>query len=244
MAISLLININNSFTKAARWNGTRLTPLGRVASAEVKQTDFNRWIQRCRPEQILVASVVPAITRKFKAPARIPCHLLDHRSPWGIQIHFPQPASIGADRLANAAAVQAHYTVPAVVIDYGTAVTFDIISGQGEYLGGVITPGMRVFQDYLAERTALLPRIRMSRPERVVGKSTRDAMRSGAYYGYRGLVKEILAEIQTELGAKRLAIIATGGDSKLFQNEADLFDIHDPDLSFKGMSVVADHYLP
>jgi len=102
---------------------------------------------------------------------------------------------------------------------------------------------MRVFQDYLAERTALLPRIKVSRPDSVIGKSTRDAMRSGAYYGYRGLVQEILSEIKQELGVKRLAIIATGGDSTLFQNESDLFDIHDPDLSFKGMSVVADHYI-
>ncbi|MBX2826246.1 MAG: type III pantothenate kinase [Gammaproteobacteria bacterium] len=243
MPHSLLININNSFTKAAQWDGARLKPLGRIPSNQIRRKDFNQWITRAQAQQILVSSVVPPVTEKFRAPAKTPCYLLNHKSPWGIQINFPRPSSIGADRLANAAAVNAFYTVPAVVIDYGTAVTFDIISKQGEYLGGVITPGMRIFQDYLAERTALLPRIKVTQPDQVVGKSTRDAMRSGAYYGYRGLVKEILQEIKRELGAKRLAIIATGGDSSLFQNEADLFDIHDPDLSFKGMSVAADHYL-
>ena len=217
--------------------------MGRITSPQIKTTDFKNWITQARPQQILIASVVPSVTQKFKAPVSIPCYQLNHTSPWGIQIEFPRPSSIGADRLANAAGVNAFYSVPAVVIDYGTAVTFDIISKRGEYLGGVITPGMRVFQDYLAERTALLPRVKVSRPDQVVGKSTRSAMLSGAYYGYRGLVKEILREIKQELHVKRLAIIATGGDSKLFQHEADLFDTHDPDLSFKGMSVVADHYL-
>ncbi|MEM1156672.1 MAG: type III pantothenate kinase [Verrucomicrobiota bacterium] len=243
MATSLLININNSFSKAAIWNGNKLKPLGRIASSRIKRADFNYWITRAKAQQILISSVVPKVDSQIKVPARIPSHYLNYRSPWGIQIDFPHPSSIGADRLANAAAVHAFYSVPAVVIDYGTAVTFDIISPQGEYLGGVITPGIRVFQDYLAERTALLPRVKISRPDGVVGKSTRNAIRSGAYYGYRGLVKEILREIKAELHAKRLAIIATGGDSSLFEHEADLFDIHDPDLTFKGMSVVADHFL-
>ncbi|MEM6886112.1 MAG: type III pantothenate kinase [Verrucomicrobiota bacterium] len=244
MAVSLLININNSFTKAAVWNGRSLKSLDRTRTSEIRKSHFNQWIKKASPQQILIASVVPTVTQKFPTSTKVPYYLLNHKSPWGISINFPHPSSIGADRLANAAAVHAFYSVPAVVIDYGTAVTFDIISKKGEYLGGVITPGMRVFQDYLSERTALLPRIKVSQPDRVIGKSTREAMCSGAYYGYRGLVREVLKEIQQELQAKQLAIIATGGDSNLFKNEAELFDSHDPHLSFKGMTVVADHITP
>jgi type III pantothenate kinase len=240
VSTALLININNSFSKAAVWQDGQLKLLGRQPSSKVTTTHFERWIQRSAPDQIVLCSVVPEVNRRLPPKSAIPVHAITHKSPLGIRINFPRPASIGADRLANAAAVNACYSVPAVVIDYGTAVTFDIISKNGEYLGGVITPGMRVFRDYLAERTALLPRIHLSQPEHVIGKSTREAMRAGAYYGYRGLVREILAEIKRELGAKRLAILATGGDSDLFTHEDNLFDIHDPDLSFKGMSVVAD----
>lgn len=238
---SLLININNSFTKAVIWNGKSFKPLGRIPTPNFKTTHIQQWLKKPQLEQAVICSVVPAASEKVPKKTRIPCHFTNHKSPWGIKINFPKPSSIGADRLANAAAVHAFYSEPAVVIDYGTAVTFDIISAEGEYLGGVITPGMRVFRDYLAERTALLPKIKIYKPETVVGKSTQDAMRSGAYYGYLGLVREILREIQLELNAKRLAIIATGGDSNLFENTESLFDVHDPDLSFKGMSVVADH---
>ena len=239
MAGTLLLNINNSFTKAAFWKNGSLRPLGRKPTEETDSAQFEKWISRCHPDQIVVASVVPEVEACLKTSRSLPIHFITHRSPLEIEIRFPQPGTIGADRLCNACAVAATGEVPAVVVDYGTAVTFDIISAKKEYLGGVIAPGMRIFRDYLAERTALLPRVQISQPTGVVGKSTREAMRSGAYFGYRGLVKEILEEIRSELKAKQLAIIATGGDSSLFKNEDTLFHHHDPDLTFKGMGLVA-----
>jgi len=240
MAGSLLININNSFTKAAQWKGGSLKLMGRKPTRETGSDQFQNWIERSHPDQIVVASVVPEADSRLKVPPSLPVHFISHRSPLEIQIRFPRPGTIGADRLCNACAVAATGEVPAVVVDYGTAVTFDIISAQKEYLGGVIAPGMRIFRDYLAERTALLPLVTIQRPSGVVGKSTKEAMRSGAYYGYRGLVKEILDEIRRELKAKQLAIIATGGDSSLFEHESALFKRHDPDLTFKGMGLIAD----
>lgn len=240
MAGALLININNSFTKAAQYKTGALKLMGRKPTRETGSDQFQNWIERCQPDQIVVASVVPEADARLKVPRSLPVHFISHRSPLHIKIRFPRPATIGADRLCNACAVAATGEVPAVVVDYGTAVTFDIISAHKEYLGGVIAPGMRIFRDYLAERTALLPVVNIQRPSGVVGKSTKEAMRSGAYYGYRGLVKEILDEIRRELKAKQLAIIATGGDSSLFQNESALFKRHDPDLTFKGMCLIAD----
>ncbi|MGF1679063.1 MAG: type III pantothenate kinase [Candidatus Methylacidiphilales bacterium] len=237
---SLLVNINNSFSKAAVWNGSELRHLGKVPTSSLSPEPLLRWLRRSRAQQMIVASVVPQFNPLIRATTPLPIHQINHVSPLGIRVDFPRPATVGADRLANAAAVCAYYTPPAIVIDYGTAITFDIISGKNEYLGGVIAPGLRVFRDYLAERTALLPRIQLKRPSHAIGRSTVLAMQSGAYFGYRGLVREIIREIQRELGVKRLAILATGGDSDLFLNETGLFHIHDPDLTFKGMAHVAN----
>ncbi|MEM6823204.1 MAG: type III pantothenate kinase [Verrucomicrobiota bacterium] len=240
MGSTLLININNSFTKAARWQNGKLMLLGRHPTSDLEKVHLFSWQRRAKADQLVVSSVVPRVNNLVKKTPISQQHFIDYRSPLGIKIKFPKPSSIGADRLCNAAGVCCHYTVPAIVIDYGTAVTFDIISPKSEYLGGVIAPGMRVFRDYLSERTALLPRVSLKKPSSAIGKTTRGAMLSGAYYGYQGLVREIVSEIKQELKVKRLAILATGGDSNLFIGNEALFDIHDPDLTFKGMGYVGD----
>src|SRR5213082_4202717 len=116
----------------------------------------------------------------------------------GVGVDYPNPKSIGADRLANAAAVAALYGSPAIVVDFGTAVTFDIVSAQRKYIGGVIAPGLEAMTNFLFQRTALLPKLSLKEPRRAIGRSTIDAMLSGAVFGYRGLVREILARIQAE----------------------------------------------
>jgi type III pantothenate kinase len=116
----------------------------------------------------------------------------------GIGIDYPDPDSIGADRLANAAACALLHGAPGIVVDFGTAVTFDVISKSGNYIGGVIAPGLNAMTGYLHDRTALLPNIKLREPRSAVGRSTEQAMLSGAVHGYRGLVKEILARIRAE----------------------------------------------
>src|SRR5207302_63065 len=142
-----------------------------------------------------------------------------HDIALGVGIDFPNPKTIGADRLANAAAVAALHGVPAIVVDFGTAVTFDIVSAERNYIGGVIAPGLEAMTDYFYQRTALLPKITPAEPRSAIGKTTRDAMLAGAVYGYRGLVKQILTEIKRELGGsnktKKLKVIATGGYAEL-----------------------------
>ena len=116
----------------------------------------------------------------------------------GVEIDYPNPKSIGADRLANAAAVAKLYGCPAIVVDFGTAVTFDIVSAGGAYIGGVIAPGLEAMTNFLYQRTALLPRLSLREPRSAVGRTTREAMMSGAVFGYRGLVCEIIAQIKSE----------------------------------------------
>src|SRR5205085_8425809 len=116
----------------------------------------------------------------------------------GVGVEYPRPETIGADRLANAAAVAVLYGYPAVVVDFGTAVTFDIVSEQKRYIGGVIAPGLEAMTSFLYHRTALLPKLSLREPRSAVGKSTAGAMMAGAIYGYRGLVRQILDRIKAE----------------------------------------------
>jgi type III pantothenate kinase len=156
-----------------------------------------------------------------------------------VRIDYPNPKTIGADRLANAVAVTALYGSPAIVIDFGTAVTFDIVSADRSYIGGVIAPGLEAMTNFLYDRTALLPRISLREPRRAVGKSTYEAMLAGAIFGYRGLVREILGRIVREqFQNKRLHVVATGGYAKLIARQlAEVEAVHE-NLTLEGLRLV------
>src|SRR4029077_3748638 len=141
---------------------------------------------------------------------------LDSTLKLAVGIDYPAPESIGADRLANAAAVAALYGCPAIVVDFGTAVTFDIVSARRNYIGGVIAPGLEAMTNFLYQRTALLPKLSLKEPRRAIGRSTIHAMRSGAIFGYRGLIREILLRIKAErFRGEKVHVIATGGYAEL-----------------------------
>ncbi|MCB1133113.1 MAG: type III pantothenate kinase, partial [Verrucomicrobiae bacterium] len=165
-------------------------------------------------------------------------HLLDHRSPLGMAVDYPDPEGIGADRLANAVGAVARHGFPAVVIDFGTAVTFDVISDQPAYCGGVIAPGLGAMTGYLVRRTALLPLIEIEEPVAAIGKSTTQAMQAGAVFGYRGLVRGILDKIRSEMtGSPK--IIATGGDAALIAKGLPDIQVVDADVTLEGLRIVA-----
>lgn len=188
----------------------------------------------------LLCSVVPEkanILRSFLS-SRGPVHTLGHRSDTGLAIDYPHPAQIGADRLANAIGVAERHGTPAIVIDFGTAVTFDVVSTGPAYCGGVIAPGLGAMQDYLGHRTALLPKIDIEEPRAAIGKSTVEAMQAGAVFGYRGLVREILARIRDELEFPPV-IVATGGDAALIARGLPEIHAVDPDLTLEGLRLAA-----
>jgi type III pantothenate kinase len=133
------------------------------------------------------------------------------------------------------------YGCPAVVVDFGTAVTFDIVSEDKCYIGGVIAPGLESMTNFLYQRTALLPKLSLKEPRKAVGKSTRAAMMAGAVYGYRGLVREILARIKAErFHRKRLKIVATGGYARLIANHITEIEWVHPTLTLEGLRIVAN----
>jgi type III pantothenate kinase len=158
----------------------------------------------------------------------------------GVGVEYPRPETIGADRLANAAAVAVLYGCPAVVVDFGTAVTFDIVSEHKRYVGGVIAPGLEAMTSFLYQRTALLPKLTLKEPGSAVGKSTTAAMIAGAIYGYRGLVREILDRIKAErFPRQRLKVVATGGYARLIARQLPQIGWVHPNLTLEGLRIVA-----
>ena len=191
---------------------------------------------------MVVSSVVPAKNSAIlRGAGKVNVLWLDWKLKLGVEIDYPNRQSIGADRLANAAAVTALYGFPAIVVDFGTAVTFDIVSEHRAYIGGVIAPGLEAMTNFLYRRTALLPKLSLKEPRRAIGKSTIQAMLSGAVFGYRGLVREILAQVRAEqFPHKKVHVVATGGYSRLIARRLPEVDVVHPNLTLEGLRIVAN----
>jgi type III pantothenate kinase len=157
---------------------------------------------------------------------------------WGFEIKIDNPDEVGADRLLNALAAHEQYKGPLVVVDFGTATTFDVVDADGAYLGGVICPGINLSIEALHQHAARLPRIGIGRPQSVIGRSTIPAMRSGIYWGYVGLIEGLLVRIEAEFGQK-LKAIATGGLAPLFAEGTVKLTTIDPDLTLDGLRLLA-----
>ena len=170
--------------------------------------------------------------------AGVPLLELTPKTILGVGIDYPKPNSIGPDRLANAVAARKRFGAPVVVVDFGTAVTFDVVNRAGNYAGGIIAPGLAAMTDYLHEKTALLPRIRIREIKTSIGKSTEQAMLIGAVHGYRGLVRELISELKRELRAKILPVVATGGYAKLMAAKLPEISAVAPDLTLEGLRLV------
>jgi len=212
-------------------------PTERFASAALQ-----RFVKQRKIDIFVACSVVPTkngVVRKAAKRSKI--LWLTPQLQLGVGIDYPNPKTIGADRLANAAAVADLYGIPAIVVDFGTAVTFDIVSAQRNYIGGVIAPGLESMTTFLYQRTALLPKLSLKEPRSTVGRSTIDAMRSGAVIGYRGLVREIIARIKAErFPREKVHVIATGGYADLIAARLREIDAVHPNLTLEGLRIVAN----
>jgi type III pantothenate kinase len=200
---------------------------------------LDRFIRRTALDGAALCSVVPKATPLVQRAARRwlrqACLELNPRTVVGVGIDYPRPETIGPDRLANAIAARHYFGAPSVVVDFGTAVTFDVVNRRGNYIGGIIAPGLAVMTDYLHEKTALLPRISIRDVRRAVGKSTEQAMLIGAVHGYRGLVRQLIFELKRELGAPRLPVAATGGYAKLMAAGLPEITAVMPNLTLEGL---------
>jgi type III pantothenate kinase len=234
----LLVNLNNTSTKLALADSEKLLVKKVLPTKVLSAQAVKRAIRSWHFGHALVGSVVPKKTIVFRNLLGARMKEVTSDLDLGIGIDFSDPRSIGADRLANAVGVTTRYGSPAIVVDFGTAVTFDIISSKGVYEGGVIAPGLGVMVDYLYQRTALLPKIDLEEPISIIGKSTKNAMLAGAVYGYRGLVRQIVTEIVAKLDGK-VRIIATGSYADLIAAKLPELQIVDLELTLEGLRFIA-----
>ena len=242
----LLFDIGNTHTHLGLATNKRVLKQVNVPTREWfggnATTLLKKFVGSKKISGAILCSVVPRATPLVRKAVRSHWNLdtleLNAKTTRGVGIDYPKPKTIGADRLANSVAACKRFGAPVVVVDFGTAVTFDVVNTKGNYVGGIIAPGLAAMTDYLHEKTALLPRIKIAEPKRVVGKSTEQAMLAGAVYGYRGLVRELISELKRELKTKRLPVVATGGYAKLIAAGLPEISAVDPDLTLEGLRLV------
>lgn len=238
----LLVDISNTFTKIALATRRAIGKVERIPTSDLSPRHVTGVCAGKKGCIGAVSSVVPEASARISRALPEGSFFIGPEKAGGLPIEYPEPAKIGADRIANALACAVLHGKPAIVVDFGTAVTFDVISSSGAYVGGVIAPGLGLMAEYLHSRTALLPLIKLARPGRAVGKSTKEAMLSGAVNGYRGLVKEIIARIRAEeFRGRKALVVATGGDAELIGEGLPLFDRVDPLLTLRGLLLAAVH---
>jgi type III pantothenate kinase len=242
----LLFDIGNTHTHIGLANGRRVLRqadiptrewFGGGAPARVK-----KFAGSAKITGAILCSVVPRATplvcKTVRALWKVDTLELTSRTIRGVGIDYPKPASIGADRLANAVAARQRFGAPVVVVDFGTAVTFDVVNARGDYAGGIIAPGLAAMTEYLHEKTALLPKIKIREIRSAVGKSTEEAMLIGEVHGYRGLVRELIGELKRELRVNNLPVVATGGYAKLIAAKLPEISAVLPDLTLEGLRLV------
>jgi type III pantothenate kinase len=233
----LLIDCGNTNTDFALATPERIVKVVGVPTAKLRVLPFATGDY----QHAVLSSVVPVATRLICRLLPVEPVMVGCDTDLGIGIDYPNPRQIGADRLANAVGVVRLYGAPAIVVDFGTAVTFDIVNACREYAGGVIAPGISAMTHYLHERTALLPHIAPREPRSMVGKSTVAAMQVGTVIGYRGLVKEIIGALRKEPGMKRAVVVATGGYGNLIARKVPLIQHVNPLLTLEGLRFIYLH---
>lgn len=242
----LAIDVGNTTVHFGVFKGRKLIRERRVATSRVGGTlsaaVAGLRVRPTREMRVIVSSVVPRINKfikkKFPNAVFVNAKLIERL---GLRIRIQNKNEVGADRLVNALAVWKIYSVPAIVVDFGTATTFDVVSENGEYLGGAIAPGILIGRDALHERTSKLPRVIISMPKDIIGRSTKEALLSGLVYGHVSMVEGMIDRLSSRL-RKKIKVIATGGLALLIAKETKIFDQIDPFLTLKGLRIIADKW--
>lgn len=192
-------------------------------------------------EDVIISSVVPKIMHSFTSAIIKYIHktpiVIGPGIKTGIFVKTDSPSTVGADRIVDAAGAFHVYGGPALVIDFGTATTFDYINEKGEFLYGITAPGLEICSQALSLQAAQLPEIQIVKPDSILAKNTVASMQAGVVYGYIGLTENIIKQVKKEIGSP-MHVIATGGLGRIISNETDLIDKYDPDLTFKGLKVI------
>lgn len=190
----------------------------------------------------VISSVVPPLTPVFEKMCEkylnVAPLIIGPGVKTGINIKYENPREVGADRIVNAVAAYYKYKGPLIVVDFGTATTFDAVSENFDYLGGAIAPGIGISAEALFQRAAKLHRIEIAKPDRVIGKNTTTSMQAGIFYGYAGLVDHIVERMKDEMGEPGIKVIATGGLASLIASETKTIDLVDGMLTLEGLRII------
>ncbi len=246
----LVLDVGNTNTTLGLYDGATLTHSWRLTTE--RQRTVDEYGIMCRTlldlagldstavTNIAVSSVVPPLDftlhKMIEVYFRIKPLFIDTTNA-GMPVLYEDPTAVGADRIVNAVAVFTRYGGPAIAVDFGTATTFDAISGQGEYIGGIICPGIHISAEALFQRAARLHRVNIRRPERVIGTNPTGSMQSGLYYGNVALVDGVLEKMIEELG-QGTRVVATGGLAPLISRGSRLIESVDADLTLEGMRII------
>ncbi|MFC4270410.1 type III pantothenate kinase [Sneathiella chungangensis] len=245
----LAIDVGNTNITCAAYNDRKLVNEWRIStSASRTAEEYGVWLSQAMAldnlklgdiKDAIVATVVPETLFNIKGFCRryfgvAPMVIGEAGVDLGMKPLIDNPAEAGADRLVDAVAAHAIYGGPLVVVDFGTGTTLDVVDENGNYIGGVIAPGVNLSLDALHKAAAKLPRIAVARPSRVIGKNTLECMQSGIYWGYIAMIEGLIARIRAEYG-ENLKVIATGGLAPLFDKGTDIIDHVDADLTLTGL---------
>lgn len=247
----LVVDVGNTNTVLGVFDGEKLLNHWRLATRREATVDEYGILSRnlfslakidpAGISGVIIASVVPPLDPILKEMAEQYFHLqsmfVEPGVKTGLAIRYDPPHDVGADRIVNGVAALKKYGGPVIVVDFGTATTFDAISRKAEYLGGVIAPGILISSEALFERAARLPRVDIKPTRKVIGTSTVGSMQSGLYYGYVDLVEGIIARMKKELGGDT-KVVATGGQAEMIAEGADAIDHLEPNLILEGLRII------
>jgi type III pantothenate kinase len=249
----LVIDIGNTNIVIARYKGDKQEGVWRITTDPKRTSDEYLLLLKNlgeagnhplkdSPKHAIIGSVVPqcnhSISKCLETSGIRTKIMGEDKLEYGIDIQIDNPKEVGADRVLNTIAARKIYGTPAIIVDFGTATTFDLLTEEGTYGGGVISPGLNLSAEALHSAAAMLPRIALSRPKKTIGKNTKDAMLSGLYLGYVSLIEGVTKRMADEIGLKDIKIIATGGLARLFGQESGLFHHIDTDLTLTGLRML------
>ena len=244
----LAIDVGNTNTVLGLFDGDELTRSWRVktdarSTADEMALTFSGLLQGQLPlSGIALCSTVPAVLRELRQMLTayhvdVPTVIVEPGTKTGVPILTDNPKEVGADRIVNTIAAHQIYGGPSIVVDFGTSTNLDVVSAQGEFLGGALAPGIEISLDALASRAAQLRKVELVRPRSVIGKNTVEALQAGALYGFAGQVDGLVRRIEDEIGPV-MAVIATGGLAPIVVPESETITHHDPDLTLIGLRLV------